>query len=52
LSSDCDLNKIGALIKDAGFGARLVDQRSILFESFDIYELSMRMMRDDPIESQ
>lgn len=46
LSSDCDLDKIGALIKDAGFGARLVDKRSILFETFDIYELSTRMARD------
>jgi HemK-related putative methylase len=46
LSSDCDLDKIGALIKDAGFGARLVDKRSILFETFDIYELSTRMARE------
>jgi release factor glutamine methyltransferase len=52
LSSDCDLNKIGALIKDAGFGARLVDQRSILFESFDIYELSTRVARDDPSDAE
>jgi hypothetical protein len=51
LSSHCDLDKIGALIKDAGFGARLVDQRSILFESFDIYELSTRMTRDDPSDA-
>jgi HemK-related putative methylase len=46
LSSDCDLDKIGALIKDAGFGARLVDKRSILFETFDIYELSTRLARE------
>ena len=47
LSSHCDLDKIGALIKDAGFGARLVDQRSILFESFEIYELSTRLAREE-----
>jgi HemK-related putative methylase len=52
LSSDCDLDKIGTLIKDAGFGARLVDQRSILFESFDIYELSMRMARQELSEAE
>jgi release factor glutamine methyltransferase len=52
LSSDCDLNRIGALIKDAGFGARLADQRSILFESFDIYELSTRMANDRPGETE
>jgi release factor glutamine methyltransferase len=40
LSSDCDLDKIGTLIKDAGFGARLADRRSIVFEAFDIYELT------------
>jgi release factor glutamine methyltransferase len=52
LSSDCDLNKIGTLIKDAGFGARLADQRSILFESFDIYELSTRMANDRSDEAE
>jgi release factor glutamine methyltransferase len=52
LSSDCDLNKIGTLIKDAGFGARLADQRSILFESFDIYELSTRMANDRSNEAE
>lgn len=46
LSSDCDLDRIGALIKDAGFGARLVDKRSIVFETFDIYELSTRLARE------
>ncbi|HUF44698.1 MAG TPA: HemK2/MTQ2 family protein methyltransferase [Aestuariivirgaceae bacterium] len=51
LSSDCDLNKIGALIEDAGFNVRLVEQRSIFFESFDIYELSTRMAHDDPSEA-
>jgi len=39
LSSDSDLNVLGALIARAGFCARLVAERSILFESFPLYEL-------------
>lgn len=39
LSTDCDLNALGALIDEAGFRARLVEKRSILIESFNIYEL-------------
>jgi release factor glutamine methyltransferase len=39
LSSDSDLNVLGALIARAGFRARLVAERSILFESFILYEL-------------
>ena len=39
LSSDSDLNVLGDLIKRAGFRARLVAERSILFESFILYEL-------------
>jgi methylase of polypeptide subunit release factors len=39
LSSDSDLNVLGALIARACFRARLVAERSILFESFPLYEL-------------
>ena len=39
LSSDSDLNVLGALIARAGFRARLVAERSIIFESFILYEL-------------
>ena len=39
LSSDCDLGRLGAFIEAAGFDARLVHRRSIVFESFFIYEL-------------
>jgi release factor glutamine methyltransferase len=39
LSSDSDLNFLGVLAERAGFRARLVHERSILVESFVIYEL-------------
>lgn len=39
LSSDSDLNVLGTLIEQAGFRARLVAERSILVESFILYEL-------------
>lgn len=39
LSSDSDLEKLGGLINAAGFQARLMDERSILVETFIIYEL-------------
>ena len=40
LSSDSDLGQLGRLITDAGFGARLIEERSILIESFILYELT------------
>ncbi|MGH7114092.1 MAG: 50S ribosomal protein L11 methyltransferase [Stellaceae bacterium] len=39
VSSDSDLDLFGRLIDRAGFSARLVHERSILIESFIIYEL-------------
>jgi methylase of polypeptide subunit release factors len=39
LSSDSDLELLGTLIERAGFFAKLVEQRSILIESFVLYEL-------------
>ena len=39
LSSDSDLNLLGALVERAGFQARLVEETSILIESFLLYEL-------------
>jgi release factor glutamine methyltransferase len=39
LSSDCDFDLLGAMIERAGFRARLAAERSILIESFIIYEL-------------
>jgi release factor glutamine methyltransferase len=41
LSSDSDLNVLGDLITRAGFGAKLVAERSILVESFILYELRL-----------
>jgi release factor glutamine methyltransferase len=41
LSSDSDLGLLGRLIAEAGFRAHLVDERSILIESFVLYELSV-----------
>jgi release factor glutamine methyltransferase len=38
-SSDSDLEFLGTLIDRAGFRAQLVGERSILFESFLLYEL-------------
>lgn len=40
LSSDSDLGQLGRLIAEAGFGARLVNERSIVIESFILYELT------------
>ncbi len=40
LSSDSDLGLLGRLIAEAGFHARLIDERSILIESFILYELT------------
>src|SRR5436190_2878401 len=39
LSSDSDLGLLGRLIAEAGFSARLTSERSIVFESFILYEL-------------
>jgi release factor glutamine methyltransferase len=39
LSSDSDLELLGALAEGAGFQARLVEEKSILVESFLLYEL-------------
>ena len=39
LSSDSDLNLLGALVDRAGFRARLVAERSIFIETFILYEL-------------
>ncbi len=39
LSSDSDLGLLGQLIAEAGFRARLIDERSIFIESFILYEL-------------
>ena len=39
LSSDSDLKLIDGLIRSAGFNGQVVAERSILFESFPIYEL-------------
>jgi methylase of polypeptide subunit release factors len=41
LSSDSDLGRLGDLIEEAGFIARLVNERSIVFESFILYELTI-----------
>ncbi|WP_210208317.1 50S ribosomal protein L11 methyltransferase [Rhodoplanes roseus] len=38
-SSDSDLHRLGGLISEAGFTARLVGERSIVLESFLLYEL-------------
>ena len=39
LSSHSDLDRLGALAEEAGFRARLAEERSILIESFVLYEL-------------
>ncbi len=39
LSSDSDLEHLGRLMEQAGFRARLVGERSIVIESFVLYEL-------------
>jgi methylase of polypeptide subunit release factors len=39
LSSDSDLERLGRLMEQAGFRARLVGERSLVFESFIVYEL-------------
>ena len=39
LSSHSDLDQLGALAEEAGFRARLAEERSILIESFVLYEL-------------
>ena len=46
LSSDSDLGRLGQLIADAGFEARLVEERSILIESFILYELTATTDRE------
>lgn len=40
LSSDSDLDLFGILFRTAGFAARVVYERSILIESFIVYELT------------
>jgi methylase of polypeptide subunit release factors len=42
LSSDSDLDLLGGLIADAGFESRVVHERSILIETFPLYELRKR----------
>ncbi len=42
LSSDSDLALLGDLIADAGFESRVVHARSILIETFPLYELRKR----------
>lgn len=42
LSSDCDLEALGGLMQRAGFDVRLAAERSIMIESFLIYELRQR----------
>lgn len=42
LSSDSDLGLMGALIERAGFAARVVGERSLVVESFILYELRAR----------
>ena len=42
LSSDCDLEALGGMMQRAGFEARLAEERSIMIESFLIYELRQR----------
>jgi release factor glutamine methyltransferase len=39
VSTDSDLDMLSRLVNDAGFRPRLVDERSILIESFLLYEL-------------
>jgi release factor glutamine methyltransferase len=41
-STDSDLDLLGNLIRHAGFGARLVAERSIFIESLIIYELRLK----------
>ncbi len=41
VSTDSDLTLLGRLIREAGFDARLVHERSIWIESFLIYELTL-----------
>ena len=43
LSTDSDLDLLGALISRAGFVARLVAKRSILIELFLLYKLTIRV---------
>jgi release factor glutamine methyltransferase len=45
LSSDSDLALVGAAVEKAGFDVRLVAQKSILIESFLVYELRTRGVR-------
>jgi release factor glutamine methyltransferase len=40
LSSDSDLGLLGRLISEAGFRSKLVGERSIVFESFILFELN------------
>ncbi len=40
LSSDSDLGILGRLIEEAGFSAKLVNERSIVIEKFILYELA------------
>jgi len=39
LSSDSDLEYLGAMMERARFRARVIEKRSIIFESFVMYEL-------------
>lgn len=50
LSSDSDLNRLGALSQRAGFRAHLVAERSILVESFILYELRAQPARVTSVE--
>src|SRR5690606_13761878 len=42
LSSDSDIPYLGSLAANAGFGWRVVEDRSILIESFILYELRVQ----------
>ena len=44
ISSDSDLDLYGKAIAKAGFKARLAFEHSIMFESFPLYELTLRSL--------
>jgi release factor glutamine methyltransferase len=48
VSSDSDLDLLGALIERAGFRARLAHERSIFIESLIIYELRVPTVQEPP----
>jgi hypothetical protein len=42
LSSDSDIEYLGTLVQNAGFRWRIVAERSIVIESFILYELCVQ----------